>query len=61
MFASTLTALVEKTVTIEKKTIEIEEQGVKLRLTVVDTPGECCLLLVVKNVVRYMGRSEDVH
>ncbi|CAL4088476.1 unnamed protein product, partial [Meganyctiphanes norvegica] len=30
---------VEKTVDIQKKTIEIEEKGVKLRLTVVDTPG----------------------
>lgn len=30
---------VEKTTTIEKKTMDIEERGVKLRLTVVDTPG----------------------
>ena len=30
---------VEKTVTIEKKMLEIEERGVKLRLTIVDTPG----------------------
>ncbi|GBP60057.1 Septin-2 [Eumeta japonica] len=28
-----------KTTTIEKKTMEIEERGVKLRLTIVDTPG----------------------
>ncbi|XP_077291475.1 septin 4 isoform X3 [Arctopsyche grandis] len=30
---------IEKTTTIEKKTMDIEERGVKLRLTVVDTPG----------------------
>ncbi|KDR06354.1 septin-2 isoform X1 [Zootermopsis nevadensis] len=30
---------VEKTTCIEKKTMDIEERGVKLRLTVVDTPG----------------------
>ncbi|XP_013164970.1 PREDICTED: septin-2 isoform X1 [Papilio xuthus] len=29
----------EKTTTIEKKTMEIEERGVRLRLTIVDTPG----------------------
>ena len=29
----------EKTVKIEASTVEIEERGVKLRLTVVDTPG----------------------
>ena len=29
----------EKTVSIEKKMLEIEERGVKLRLTIVDTPG----------------------
>ena len=28
-----------KTVGIEKKHMEIEERGVKLRLTIVDTPG----------------------
>lgn len=30
---------VEKTTTIEKKTMDIEERGVRLRLTIVDTPG----------------------
>lgn len=30
-----------QTAKIEKKTLCIEEQGVKLRLTVVDTPGKC--------------------
>ena len=30
---------VNKTVHIEKKHMEIEEKGVKLRLTIVDTPG----------------------
>lgn len=30
---------VEKTTKIEKKSMEIEEKGVKLRLTIVDTPG----------------------
>ena len=28
-----------QTVTIETNTVEIEEKGIKLRLTVVDTPG----------------------
>jgi len=28
-----------KTVEIETRTVELEEKGVKLRLTVVDTPG----------------------
>ena len=30
---------VQRTVKIETSTVEIEERGVKLRLTVVDTPG----------------------
>uniref|UniRef100_A0A182N0G9 Septin-type G domain-containing protein n=1 Tax=Anopheles dirus TaxID=7168 RepID=A0A182N0G9_9DIPT len=30
---------IEKTTRVEKKTLDIEEKGVKLRLTVVDTPG----------------------
>ncbi|XP_006621064.1 septin-4 isoform X3 [Apis laboriosa] len=30
---------IEKTTTIEKKTMDIEERGVRLRLTIVDTPG----------------------
>jgi septin 4 len=30
---------IQKTTSIEKKTMEIEERGVKLRLTVIDTPG----------------------
>ncbi|KAL1140226.1 hypothetical protein AAG570_000158 [Ranatra chinensis] len=30
---------IKKTTSIEKKTMDIEERGVKLRLTVVDTPG----------------------
>lgn len=30
---------IEKTTRIEKKTMDIEERGVRLRLTVVDTPG----------------------
>lgn len=31
---------VAKTTSIEKKTMDIEERGVRLRLTIVDTPGE---------------------
>ncbi|XP_059167304.1 septin-2-like isoform X2 [Physella acuta] len=31
--------LIERTVTIEKKQLEIEEKGVRLKLTIVDTPG----------------------
>lgn len=30
---------IEKTTKIDKKTLDIEEKGVKLRLTIVDTPG----------------------
>lgn len=30
---------IKKTVEIKGSTVEIEERGVKLRLTVVDTPG----------------------
>lgn len=33
------TERIKKTVCIETSTVEIEERGVKLRLTVVDTPG----------------------
>lgn len=33
------TEKIERTVQIEASTVEIEERGVKLRLTVVDTPG----------------------
>lgn len=29
----------ERTTRVEKKTMDIEEQGVRLRLTIVDTPG----------------------
>uniref|UniRef100_A0A1Y1KG48 Septin-type G domain-containing protein n=2 Tax=Photinus pyralis TaxID=7054 RepID=A0A1Y1KG48_PHOPY len=32
-------AKIQRTTTIEKKTMEIEEKGVKLRLTIIDTPG----------------------
>ena len=31
--------LVERTVCTEKKQLEIEEKGIKVRLTIVDTPG----------------------
>lgn len=34
-----LSEKIERTVQIEASTVEIEERGVKLRLTVVDTPG----------------------
>jgi septin 2 len=34
-----LTEKIKSTVKIEASTVEIEERGVKLRLTVVDTPG----------------------
>ena len=30
---------ITKTVQIEKKNMEIEEKGIRLRLTIVDTPG----------------------
>ena len=30
---------IEQTVSIDATTVDIEEKGVKLRLTVVDTPG----------------------
>jgi len=30
---------VSKTVNIEKRFVEIEDHGIKLRLTIVDTPG----------------------
>ena len=36
---STSTENIEKTVKIDVSTVEIEERGVKVRLTVVDTPG----------------------
>ena len=39
MTTSIFTEKVDKTVKIEASTVEIEERGVKLRLTVVDTPG----------------------
>jgi len=32
-------AAVSKTVGIEKRYVEIEDHGIKLRLTIVDTPG----------------------
>lgn len=38
-FLSFLSEKIERTVQIEASTVEIEERGVKLRLTVVDTPG----------------------
>ena len=33
------TDCIKRTVKIETSTVEIEERGVKLRLTIVDTPG----------------------
>lgn len=39
LFYFHLTEKIERTVQIEASTVEIEERGVKLRLTVVDTPG----------------------
>ena len=33
------TERIQKTVDLEKKELEIEERGVKLKLTIVDTPG----------------------
>ena len=35
----TVSDKIEQTLSIETSTVEIEERGVKLRLTVVDTPG----------------------
>lgn len=48
---------VEKTTGIEKKTMDIEERGVRLRLTIVDTPGKVVDLVehsehVLKCVIR---------
>jgi septin family protein len=37
----------KKTVEIQKTTMEIEEKGVKLRLTIVDTPGMKSYLLIL--------------
>ena len=34
-----LSERIEQTVQLETSTVEIEEKGVRLRLTVVDTPG----------------------
>lgn len=39
LFRFCLAEKIERTVQIEASTVEIEERGVKLRLTVVDTPG----------------------
>ena len=38
---------VTKTTQIERKTMDIEERGVKLRLTVVDTPGNSILFSIL--------------
>lgn len=38
-FESIVVEKTKKTVKVEASTVEIEEKGVKLRLTVVDTPG----------------------
>ena len=37
--ALTVDKLMERTVTIEKKQLDIIEKGIKLRVTIVDTPG----------------------
>lgn len=39
---------IEKTTAIEKKTMDIEERGVRLRLTIVDTPGNILTFPVQK-------------
>lgn len=36
-----------KTTGIQVRTADIEEMGIKLRLTIVDTPGKRCFLFVV--------------
>jgi len=43
---SSLSERVAKTTSIEKKTMDIEERGVRLRLTIVDTPGEKCCRII---------------
>ena len=37
-----------KTTAIQVRTADIEEMGIKLRLTIVDTPGIILLLLLLK-------------
>ena len=48
---------VERTVKIEASTVEIEERGVKLRLTVVDTPGFADAIDSTEWCVRQSARS----
>ena len=38
-FVCMFTERLQKTVGLEKKELEIEERGVRLKLTIVDTPG----------------------
>lgn len=58
---------VEKTTSVEKKTMDIEERGVRLRLTIVDTPGKVpvthlcrSILVLVPSRYRY-GTAVRVH
>jgi len=39
LYAMLTEVAVSKTVGIEKRFVEIEDHGIKLRLTIVDTPG----------------------
>ncbi|ESO98679.1 hypothetical protein LOTGIDRAFT_238963 [Lottia gigantea] len=55
-----VTDRLEKTVEIEKKQLEIEEKGVRLRLTIVDTPGYNDAIngdTGVKSIVEYVDKQ----
>jgi septin 2 len=53
---------IERTVKIEASTVDIEERGVKLKLTVVDTPGFCDAVNSTdcfKSIVQYIDSQFD--
>lgn len=44
-----------KTTTIQVRTADIEEMGIKLRLTIVDTPGNTCFFLICFSFFFFLG------
>ncbi|XP_052801183.1 septin-2-like isoform X2 [Mya arenaria] len=53
---------IEKTIEIERKELEIEERGVKLKLTIVDTPGfNDAINSSWKEVVEYLDCQFDAY
>lgn len=48
-----------KTTAIQVRTADIEEMGIKLRLTIVDTPGNTCFFLICFSFISFLVVKQD--